>query len=230
MGGGQHAHVHRDGLVAAQPLDVPLLQHAQQLGLGARGQVADLVEEDGAAVGLLEAADAPGLGAGEGAALVAEQLALQQRLGNGGAVDGDERLVGAVAVLVEGAGDEFLAGAGLAADQHRDRGGGHPADFLVDVLHGAAAADEGETGGAGFAQLHRLGHALGVRHGGGDQVQQFLGLERLEQILEGAELGGLDGGFGGAVGGHHDDGQLGLGRVELGDQLQAVQARAASGR
>ena len=69
-------------------------------------------------MGLLKAADAPGLGAGEGAAFVAEQLALQQRLGNGRAIDGDERLVGAVAVLVDGAGDQFLAGAGLAADEH----------------------------------------------------------------------------------------------------------------
>ena len=35
---------------------------------------------------------------GEGALLVAEQLALQQGLGDGGAVDGQERPVGAAAV------------------------------------------------------------------------------------------------------------------------------------
>ncbi len=44
-------------LGAADPLDLALLEHAQQLGLQARAHLADLVEEDGAAVGRLEAAD-----------------------------------------------------------------------------------------------------------------------------------------------------------------------------
>ena len=44
-------------------------------------QVADLVEEQRAAVGQLEAPAALAVGAGEGAALVAEQLRLEQRLG-----------------------------------------------------------------------------------------------------------------------------------------------------
>ena len=105
------AHVDRDRLASADSLDGSLLQHAEQLGLRARRQVANLVEKQRAAVGLLEAADAPGVGAGERAALVAEELALEQRLGDRGAVDRDERLVGALAVLVEGAGDQLLAGA-----------------------------------------------------------------------------------------------------------------------
>ena len=71
------------GLVAADALEALLLQHAQQLGLRGGRHVADLVEEQRAAVGLLEPADAAAIGAGEGALLVAEQLALQQRLGDG---------------------------------------------------------------------------------------------------------------------------------------------------
>ena len=53
--------------------------------------LADLVEEDRAVVGGLELADLLFRGAGEGALLVAEQLAFQQRLGQGGAVEADER-------------------------------------------------------------------------------------------------------------------------------------------
>ncbi len=68
---------------------------------------------------LLELADAPLGRPGEGALLVAEQLALQQRLGNRRAVDRQERPVGAAAVLVEGAGDQLLAGAALAAGSAR---------------------------------------------------------------------------------------------------------------
>ena len=56
--------------------DLALLEHAQQLGLDAERQLADLVEEDGAAVRRLEEALAVAIGAGEGAAHVAEQLGL----------------------------------------------------------------------------------------------------------------------------------------------------------
>ena len=58
------------------------------------------------------------IGAGEGALLVAEQLGLEQLGGNGAAVDGDERPVAARAQIVDGAGGDFLAGAGLAEHEY----------------------------------------------------------------------------------------------------------------
>ena len=79
------------GCLAADALELALLQHAQQLGLHRRRDVADLVEEQRAAVGELEAAELALDGAGERALLVAEQLALEQRLGERAAVDLDER-------------------------------------------------------------------------------------------------------------------------------------------
>ena len=114
-------HVGLDRLVAADALESSVLQHAQHFGLGQRRHVADFVEEEGAAVALLELADPLAVGAGEGALLVAEQLAFQQGLGNGGAVDGQERPGGPAAVLVDGPGDQLLAGAALAQDQHGRR-------------------------------------------------------------------------------------------------------------
>ena len=47
--GDDHAHVHRDGLVAADALHLALFQHAQQLGLHGERHVADFVEEERAA-------------------------------------------------------------------------------------------------------------------------------------------------------------------------------------
>ena len=211
--------------VAADALDVFLLQHAQELDLGAQAQVADFVEKNGAVVGLLEAAHAAGVRAGEGAAFVAEQFAFQQGFRNGRAVDGDERLRGALAVLVNRARDQFLAGAGFAANQHGDGGGGHAPDFLVDGLHGAAVADDGGLGRPGFPHFQRFGHEPAAGHGLGDQIEQFAHVKRLEEIVVGAELGGFNGGFGGAERGHHDDGQLRLGGMELLDQFEAGQAR-----
>ena len=94
-------------------------QHAQQLGLAAEAQVADLVEKQRAAGGQLELALAAFVGVGEGPFLVAEQFAFQQRFGNRRAVDGDERLVAAAAEVVNRLADDFLAGAVFAQDQNR---------------------------------------------------------------------------------------------------------------
>ena len=66
---------------------VALLERAQELGLQRERHLADLVEEERAAVGLLEEARRALLGVGERAAHVAEQLALEQRLGHRRAVD-----------------------------------------------------------------------------------------------------------------------------------------------
>ena len=86
---------------AAEPLELVLLQHAQDLGLRVRAHVADLVEEQRAAVGLLEAADALLVGAGERALLVAEELGLEQVLLQRRAVHLDEVARGAVRVVVD---------------------------------------------------------------------------------------------------------------------------------
>ena len=57
MRGRHQAHVHLDRLRAAEALELLLLQHAQQLGLQLRRDVADLVEEQRPLVRQLEAAD-----------------------------------------------------------------------------------------------------------------------------------------------------------------------------
>src|SRR5262245_6893909 len=83
-------------------------------------QIADLVEEDRAMVGRLELAELELMGAGERAALVTEQLALQELSGHGGAVDLHEGAGLANAELVNGPSDQVLAGARLPADEHGD--------------------------------------------------------------------------------------------------------------
>ena len=56
VGGGDDAHIHFDGAVAADPFEFPFLEDAQQLGLDLGRDLADFVEQDGAAVGQLETA------------------------------------------------------------------------------------------------------------------------------------------------------------------------------
>ena len=140
VGGRQHAHVHRGFHLAAQAPQLAVFQHAQQLGLGADGHFADFVQQQRAALGQFEAADAALQRAGECALLVAEDFAFDQRFRNGGAVDGDERLALARAELVDGARHQLLAGAAFAGDQHRGGAGRHHLDQVEDLLHFARRA------------------------------------------------------------------------------------------
>ena len=99
VGRGDDARVGRDLGGAADARDHLALEHAQQLGLQRERHLADLVEEQRAAVGGFEEADLALVGAGERAALVAEQLALEQRLGQRRAVELDQRLVAAARLV-----------------------------------------------------------------------------------------------------------------------------------
>src|SRR5262249_59495939 len=74
IGGGNHADVHADRSTPADTREFAFLQDTQQHDLGLGGQLADLVEEDRAAVGQLEATLASLQGSGEPALLMAEPL------------------------------------------------------------------------------------------------------------------------------------------------------------
>src|SRR5205085_12408700 len=91
--GGDDAHVNGDGRAPAYSVNHLLLDCAKKFPLRRDRQLADLVEEDRAARRQLELTRTPLGRARESAALVAEQLRLDQRLWNRGAVDRDERLL-----------------------------------------------------------------------------------------------------------------------------------------
>ena len=142
IGGGDDADVDGDGGGAAHAIELALLQDPEQFYLGLRGKFADLVEEDGAAVGELESAQTPGDGPAEGAFFVAEQFALHQTGWQRGAVHLDERLVLALARGMDGAGDQFLARTGFAGDEHRGVGGSDAAHVVEHLHQGGTAADD----------------------------------------------------------------------------------------
>ena len=110
----------------------PVSMTRSSFGLLAERHVGDLVEEERAAVGELEAADAIDLGVGERALHVAEELGLEHALGHAAGVDRDHRPVGARRHRVQRLRDQPLAGAVLAGDQHV---GVRRADARDDVEH-----------------------------------------------------------------------------------------------
>src|SRR5439155_14321964 len=143
VGGGHHAHVHGEGLLAAEPLQVFFLEHAHQLHLRAGRHITDFIEKDSAVIGLLKPPDTPRVRSRESAAFVAEQLAFQERFRYRRTVDSNEWRGSAIAVLIKRASDQFLSRAGFAADEHVDRFGSDAANLLVNGLHGGALTDEG---------------------------------------------------------------------------------------
>ena len=231
VGGGDDAHVDALGPLGAERLELALLQHAQQLRLQRRAHRPDLVEEDRAAVGQRELALLGRGRAGERAADVAEQLRLEQRLGNRRAVDLDERHVALRAAVVDGARDQLLARAGLAGDEDGALGLGHQLGAPDDLLHGPAAPDDAvvvELFVALAAQVAVFGAQPLMLERAPDDDQQLVDLERLLQVVERAELHGLDRALDGRVRRHHEDLRpLAFGRRAdvLADQIEAAQLR-----
>ncbi|MNL16897.1 hypothetical protein D3C87_1379610 [compost metagenome] len=119
IGGGDHTNVQCDRFARPNPFDLALLQHTQQFGLEPQGHFGNFIEQNGAAVGLLELAGLRGNGAGEGALLVPEQSRFEHVVRDRCAVDRNERLTGAMGMLVDVTRQHFLARARLARDQHR---------------------------------------------------------------------------------------------------------------
>ncbi len=141
-GGRDDAHVDRPRAIGAEPANGVILEHTEEADLECRGHVANLVEEERAAVRLLEHAAAGPVGTREGALVVAEELRLEERARDGAAVDRDERAGAPRRAAMDREGDELLAGARLARDEHRGVGGRDLPDELADLVGLARAAEE----------------------------------------------------------------------------------------
>ena len=95
------------------------LEDSKELRLQLEGNVTHFVEEQRAAIGELEPSNLLRDGAGEGALFMTEQLAFDQARRNCGAVQLDEGSRAAFAQVVDGAGDQLLAGTRFTLNQDR---------------------------------------------------------------------------------------------------------------
>ena len=106
-------------LLAADALELAVFDNAQQLLLHQPRGIGQFVQEQGAAVGALEPALVGARCAGERPGFVAEQFALEQRIGDGRAVHLQIVPFPPVREVMQALGDQFLARAALADDEHR---------------------------------------------------------------------------------------------------------------
>ncbi len=114
VGGRHDADVRLDLGGASHPHEPVALEHPQHLGLQALVHVADLIQEDRAFIGQFELADLPPRRPRERPALMPEQLAFEEVLGDRRAVDGNERTVLARAQVVGHSREELFAGSAFA--------------------------------------------------------------------------------------------------------------------
>jgi hypothetical protein len=156
VGGGHQAQVGLLDARAAQGAVAVVLRKAQQRRLRTRAQRVDLVEEQRAALGQADHAAAGGLGVGESASHVAEEFGLEDGVGYGAAIDGDERFAATIAEIVDGARGEFLAGASLTTQQHGGIDGGALLQHGQRLPEDHRVADEVERAPIGlFLRLRR---------------------------------------------------------------------------
>ena len=180
------------------------------------------------AIGQLEAARPPVHGASERALFVAEDLALEQRLGDGRTVEPDEWRLDARAQLMDRLGDQLLAGAGFSKDEDRCRRRRRLLDDTVDGAHRRAVADDAaEAAAVGQLAPQRLVFALldvQLRQPI-QQPPQPLRIDRLAEIVLGASFDGLDRRVHRPLGGEQDHlHMVGIVANRL-EQFDAVHAR-----
>src|SRR5450830_1402185 len=117
--GADNTNIDRLGL-DADGNHLAVLQYPQQAGLQGQRHIADLIEKQRAAIGLLQlAAHAFLARAGKAAAAITEQFAFDQALWNRRTVEGDKGFLGTLAGLVHRLGEGLLARTGFAIDQQR---------------------------------------------------------------------------------------------------------------
>src|SRR5581483_9690578 len=159
IGGGDDPHIDLDRFRTPQALDFAVLQGPEELRLQVERHVADLVEKDRSAIGLLEAADSQIHGARECPLDVPEQLGLEQIVGERAAIHGDKRVIAPGTRRMKRARGDFLSRSGLAPDQNRASPGPDQPDGLYYSGHRQALTDQERA--PGFVRwLKRLGDAL----------------------------------------------------------------------
>ena len=225
VGRRDHAHVDLDRLLAADALERLFLQRAQHLRLRAHAHVADLVEEQGAAIRLLEAPASSRVSTREGPALVAEELGLDELVGDGRAVDLDERLRSPRGHRVDGTRHQLLAAAVLAVDQHATARRRRRRDLFAKQMHDGGLADDLGALGEPRAQGGVLALEPGVLERARHREERLFQRERLLDEVVGAKPGGFHRGLDRAVAGDHHDHRVGSQAPQLGQRVEPVHAR-----
>ena len=223
VGRRDDADVHPYVVLTAEPGELAVLEHLQQLGLERRRHLADLVKKHRAVVGELELAglllDRPG----KGAALEAEQLRLEQFGRQRCAVHLDERLVAPERGRVQRPRHQLFAGAALAANEDGNVDVGDAIDEVLDFRHPLARAEEHRVAALGlelFTQRCHLLAELALFDRAGERHLEFGVGERLADEIRRTELHRLNHRRRAALTRHHDHRHLSIDFLQGRERVQ----------
>jgi hypothetical protein len=142
IGRGDQPYIDSFGLRTPEPLKLPFLQRAQQFRLELDRDIADLIQEQGAAVRQFEPARLGSESAGEGATLVPKEFAFQQAAWNSGTVELHHGSLAAAAQLMDGARDELFSGPGFTQQEDGRIAGCDGFDQIEDMAQGSALPND----------------------------------------------------------------------------------------
>ena len=96
---------------------------------------------------------------------------------------------------MDGVGDQFLARPAFADDQNIGVGFGDAVNYLVNILHRLAGADDVEIRslvGQNFAEFFDFGSLIFVFEGFINENEKLLELDRLFNVVKSPGFGGFD--------------------------------------
>ena len=224
VGRRDDTYIGLDRLMSADSVKIAVGEHPQQPRLQFLRHVANFVEKQRAAFGLLETPAAHVLRAGKCAALMPEQLGLQQFLGDRRGVDRDERPARTRTVAMQRAGYQFLAGPRLAGNHYCGMRLRQATDGAEHFLHCGRLTEYFRYRLADFAG-GVLAHAF--VHRATNQFHRMINVKGLGQIFISAPLERRHGAFQIGIRGHDDHRQRRMAQFGLFQQFQARLARHA---
>jgi len=194
------------------------------LGLCFQAHVAHFVQVERTSVGAFQGAALLRRTARLRAVPIAEQLSLNVSLGDGRAVQLHKNTIPPQALGMNGAGNQFLARARLAVDEHPAVGGSHQPNLLPQRLHRNACAGEHRAHAELTLEFEVFRPQPPCLHCVLEHDQRAIQRKRLLQKVVRTELGGLHRGLNGAVAAddHHLRPHLHRQLVHIGQHIQSI--------
>lgn len=157
-----------------------------------------------------------------------EELALQQGLRDGGAIQGDERAVRPGAVVVNDPGDQTFAGAAFTANEHRRMAGCNTGHQGKDLIHFPALGDqpfESVFFLEGLPECFIFSGEVDLVFDPLKEDKQLVQVNGFGQVIVSSEFHGLHRLFYGSVGGDQDHPGLGREGFDFPEQSGPIHAR-----
>src|SRR3546814_8127076 len=228
--GGNNADIDALADRPADHLDLAVVDEFDEFRLSFERDAFDMVDDDAAAVGFDQAPDLAVEGARKGAALVPEQPRSDQAGRYRRAVDHDQRAAGAGRRAVDRAGKDFLAGAGLAFDHHRNaraRRLGGDRQRAAEIGRRTDDLFKGERRAQLFGERAQFALRPGGRYDPVERAEQPVGGDRLLHEIARARAHRRDGDLDPVAHRDDDQRQRGAPAAQFGDALGERRARRA---